>query len=145
MNGWPGKEREPDAVHFNFFAGGLFEVGDDLRAVAIEVEPHRNEQNRCDDNTGDDKEHTQSDFAGRSHANSRAVPGECVPVVELYPVRGMVNRSVRNTLEQKGTQARWRSPRCKPESRGTLQNLTGKEGTIYRAATRRRAIRAELS
>ena len=41
VNGWLREEREADTFDFNFFAGGLFEVGNDLRAVAIEVEPER--------------------------------------------------------------------------------------------------------
>ena len=39
MDDWPGKEGQRDAVDCDFLPGGLFEVGDDLRAVAIEVKP----------------------------------------------------------------------------------------------------------
>jgi hypothetical protein len=68
VNGWAGKERQGYAFDFDFFAGGLFKVGDDLRAVAIEVEPEWGEENyedECGDECG---EGAKDDFAARGHA-----------------------------------------------------------------------------
>jgi len=70
VNGWPREKLEADAFDFNFFAGGLFEVGNDLWAVVVEVEPERGEENCEEENAEDCGEGAKDDFAARGHARS---------------------------------------------------------------------------
>lgn len=70
VNGWPREKLEADALDLDFFAGGLFEVGNDLRAVVVEVEPERGEENCEEEGAEDCGEGAKDDFAARGHARS---------------------------------------------------------------------------
>src|SRR5580704_6039190 len=71
VNGWLGKESERQTLDLDFLAGGLFEIGNDLRAIVIDVQENWREEYRRDENGGGDQKN-ENEFAASGHASSRA-------------------------------------------------------------------------
>src|SRR5580692_3694583 len=71
VDGWLGEESERQTLDLDFFSGGLFEIGNDLRAIVIDVQENRREEYCRDENAGGDQK-SENEFAASGHASSRS-------------------------------------------------------------------------